>query len=159
MRRDTGIDEGTHIRRLLPEMKLAADDAARMDRLTEALKATPTEIRTLITRLRSQEGIYQDDGEVANAGDTELTVSPSSNNNVLVKTIVFQGPNGCTKLTLKLGQRLFSWTSPIQGAYWPDMEWVLRPEEVRKLTWAPAAAGEGDVFLWIMGVQLPQVNF
>jgi hypothetical protein len=159
MRRDTGIEDGAHIRHILPEAKLAPDDVARMDRLTEALKATPAEIRTLITRLRSQEGIYQDDGEVANAGDTSLTVTPSSNNNILVKTIVFQGPTGCTALTLKLGQRLFTWTNPIQGGYWPNMEWVLRPDEVRTLTWAPAAAGGGDVFLWIMGVQLPQVTF
>lgn len=151
--------EPEHLGKRVVTTGISELDSDKMDRLTEALKATPAEIRSVITRLRSQERIYQDDGEIANAGDTQLTLIPSSNNNILVKTIAFQGPNGCTTLTLRLGQRLFSWTNPVQGTYWPNMEWVLKPGDIRQLSWAPAAAGNGDVFLWIIGVQLPQVDF
>lgn len=138
-------------------------DPERAHSLLEALEATNKTVRSLVERMRTSIEMYSEEGMVANAGDTQLALEPArlySGNILRIDTILFQGPQGCTSWTLKIGQRVYTFASPTTGGFWQNLHMLVKPEEVRTLSWAGAtAAGGGDAFLNILGVQLPEVNF
>lgn len=166
--RDHEARHGLHPNELLDHFTPDMDDAARQTALEEALAQTSSEQRRLINAKRRSIVTYTEEGEIANSGDVGLSLAPYSNNLILVNTIMLQGPIGAGATwswTLQLGQRMFIFTKLAQFVFLQNLHFTLTPTDVRKLSWVGAAgaalpaAGAGDAFLWILGEELPEVNF
>jgi len=139
-------------------------DERRTGALEEALLATSKEMRALINHQRRMIEVYTEEGMVANAGDAQLTLQPyETASNILVHTIIAQGPytGAPYHWTLTLGSRKFRFLTPVVPIFWFDVKFQMQAQDVRSLAWdnAGGAAGGGDAFLWILGTQLPEVNF
>lgn len=143
----------------LPETDLDEGDDAKANAIASALTATSREVRNLVRKLRDSIPIFTEEGSYANVGDTHITLAPYSPNLILVKTVMYQGAAGASSWTLQLGMRKFKTLSPSTGGYLNDLNIVLKPEDLRQLTWVGGnVAGDGDVFLEITGHQLPEVS-
>lgn len=159
--RDHSPREGLETR-VLGDLTLPTD-ADRMAGLEAAYQATSKDMRALIAQMRRSQEVYAEEGIIANAGDLVIKAPPYSPNNMVCTTIIMQGPIASTSITLRLGQRIFQFSLTGLAGQPPvilrDMAFILKPDEPRTLTAQSVAIGGGDMFLWIMGKQTPEVNF
>lgn len=148
------------VQRELPAQYAGESIEQKRQALENALDATPSEQRRLINESRRTIQLVSEEYVSANAGDTNIAINVQYSNNVIrIGTVIAQGPVGATSMTLTLGARKYRFANagPI---YWPDYKGLVKPDDVRSLTWAGAnPVGGGDTFLHLIGEQLPQVDF
>lgn len=123
----------------------------------EALQATTAELRKLINRLRDSIPLYADTLYVMNPGDSVAYMEQVYGVNILRVTSFFLiTPTGSTSVTLQLGARpaigLPSGLCPLSPC-----SFVHRAEDRVQLTIVPAISVPAT--LWLMGQQLPEVDF
>lgn len=127
----------------------------KVSQVAEALRATPPETRDLINRLRTSIPAYAEEYECSNVGDTSLRPMVYSTNLIRVTSIIVSTPSASTSVELKLGRRTLFLPSGLVTL--APISFVLAPQDERQLIIAPAVAN--PAWYWLMGEQLPEVNF
>lgn len=135
--------------------KIEVTDETQNVAVTEALNATPPEARALINRLRTTIPAYAEEYECSNIGDTVLTPGAYSSNLIRVTSIIIATPAASTSVELVLGRRTLYVPSGLVTL--APISFILAPSDPRKLVIAPAVTS--PAWYWLMGEQLPEVDF
>ena len=124
-------------------------------RLSEVLKATPLDVRTKINEARVSIPSFADEFVASNSGDTSVITRPYSTNIIRVTAALVMTPTTATAVALTLGNRVLQ--LPAGYVSLSPISFLLNPQDVRKLTVTDTSGN--SFWFWIMGEQLPEVNY
>jgi hypothetical protein len=125
------------------------------DEIIKIINQFSVDTRMLIEKLRVSIPAYAEEFLLMNIGDTVDPILQYSNNIIKVTCIVVNTPTSSTSVTLQLGRRILPLPSGL--VVLPELAFILPPSEKRQITVAPALTV--PAFAWIMGEQMPEVNF
>jgi hypothetical protein len=161
MHRPIGMEqgEGTHLEHsvnVLQENVQGLDEPGKMKAISDALQATTAEMRQLIKRLRDSIPSYADTVYVMNIGDTQAKLEALYSSNIIRCTaMVINTPTASTAVNLALGIRNLPLPSGLITL--APISFIHKPDDPVTLTVVPALTV--PAFIWIMGQQLPEVDF
>jgi len=130
-------------------------EAETTQQITTLIQQFHIDTRMLIEKLRVSIPAYSEEFLLMNIGDTVDTWKAYSTNIVRVTAIIVNTPTASTAVTLQLGNRIMPLPSGFVNM--SPISFILRAEEVRKITLAPVLTV--PAFVWVMGEQMPEYAF